>query len=96
MSKSCWCVEFPPIIIPEEGKSCLCPACLKKKIQKKIDDLIENKEYNFIQSLGLPKAPQEDIDYYLNEDGLLVMTKWYHLRRGSCCENDCKHCAYKE
>jgi hypothetical protein len=23
-----------------------------------------------------------------------VMTKWAHLKRGYCCGNGCKHCAY--
>jgi len=33
-------------------------------------------------------------DYYFNQQGLLVMTKKYLLRRGYCCENGCKHCPY--
>lgn len=33
-------------------------------------------------------------DYYINEDGLLVMTKQYHLKRGFCCGNACLHCPY--
>jgi hypothetical protein len=32
-------------------------------------------------------------DYYL-ENGLLVFTKTYHLRRGHCCKNACRHCPY--
>ena len=28
------------------------------------------------------------------EDGLLVFTKEYHLKRGFCCKNGCKHCPY--
>lgn len=33
-------------------------------------------------------------DYYFNEQGLLVMTEAYHLQRGYCCGNKCKHCPY--
>ncbi len=33
-------------------------------------------------------------DYYLNEAGLLVFTAKYHLKRGYCCENGCRHCPY--
>jgi hypothetical protein len=33
-------------------------------------------------------------DYYFNEDGLMVFTEKYHLKRGYCCESDCKHCPY--
>lgn len=37
----------------------------------------------------------EEPDYYLNEDGLMVFTASYHLKRGYCCGNDCKHCPYE-
>ncbi len=33
-------------------------------------------------------------DYYLTEDGYVVFTAKYHLRRGQCCQNGCKHCPY--
>lgn len=32
--------------------------------------------------------------YYLNEEGLFVLTEKYHLARGYCCGNGCKHCPY--
>ena len=38
--------------------------------------------------------PQEGRDYYFNEQGLMVMTAAYHLRRGYCCGSGCKHCPY--
>lgn len=34
-------------------------------------------------------------DYYLNAEGYMVFTEQYHLRRGYCCGNGCKHCPYK-
>jgi hypothetical protein len=36
----------------------------------------------------------EGLDYYLNEEGLMVFTKSYLLRRGYCCETGCSHCPY--
>ncbi len=36
----------------------------------------------------------EGIDYYYNEQGYIVLTEAYHLERGSCCGNGCKHCPY--
>lgn len=33
-------------------------------------------------------------DYYFNENGLLVFTKEYHLKRGSCCGNGCINCPF--
>lgn len=34
-------------------------------------------------------------DYYINENGMRVFTEEYHLRRGWCCGNGCKHCAFE-
>ncbi len=36
----------------------------------------------------------EGEDYYFNEDGYVVLTEKYHLKKGSCCGNGCKHCPY--
>lgn len=33
-------------------------------------------------------------DYYINEQGYKVFTEKFHLKRGYCCKNGCKHCAY--
>jgi hypothetical protein len=38
--------------------------------------------------------PLEEGDYYFNEAGLMVFTAQYHLKRGFCCGNKCKHCPY--
>lgn len=35
-------------------------------------------------------------DYYFNEEGLMVFTAAYHLQRGYCCKNKCKHCPWKD
>ncbi len=35
----------------------------------------------------------EGLDYYY-EDGLMVLTARYLLRRGYCCGNGCRHCPY--
>jgi glyoxylate utilization-related uncharacterized protein len=32
-------------------------------------------------------------DFYI-EDGKYVFTEHYHLRRGNCCGNGCRHCPY--
>jgi len=41
---------------------------------------------------------KEGEDYYIDEQGLVVFTEAYHLKRGKCCESDCRHCpfGYKE
>jgi hypothetical protein len=37
----------------------------------------------------------ENEDYYM-ENGLMVLTARYLLRRGYCCEQGCRHCPYPE
>ncbi len=37
---------------------------------------------------------KEGDDYYFNDDGLMVFTEVYHLKRGYCCKNKCKHCPW--
>jgi len=41
-----------------------------------------------------PKQENTAPDYYF-ENGLMVMTESYHLKRGYCCGNKCKHCPYQ-
>lgn len=36
----------------------------------------------------------EGLDYYV-EDGLLVFTAHFLMKRGYCCESGCRHCPYK-
>jgi hypothetical protein len=55
-----------------------------------------------LEKLSVPESaqaspapePLEPEDFYM--DGpYLVFTAAYHLRRGSCCKSDCRHCPYK-
>lgn len=36
----------------------------------------------------------EKIHYYL-ENGKIVFTEQYHINRGFCCGNKCRHCVYE-
>jgi hypothetical protein len=33
-------------------------------------------------------------EFYLSPEGFIVFTEKYHLKRGYCCQNGCKHCPY--
>ncbi|WP_255696449.1 DUF5522 domain-containing protein [Solitalea lacus] len=33
-------------------------------------------------------------DYTINENGLMVFTRQYHLKRGYCCKNQCLNCPW--
>jgi hypothetical protein len=37
--------------------------------------------------------PLEPGDFYM-ENGFMVFTEAYHLKRGYCCESGCRHCPY--
>jgi hypothetical protein len=37
---------------------------------------------------------EEGLDYYFNEEGMMVLTAHYLLNRGYCCGNGCKHCPF--
>ncbi|HCW09159.1 MAG TPA: hypothetical protein DGG95_17520 [Cytophagales bacterium] len=36
---------------------------------------------------------KEGEDFYF-ENGLMVFTEKFHLKRGYCCGNGCRHCPY--
>ncbi len=40
-------------------------------------------------------TPQPGRDYYTDELGRVVFTAEYHLRRGYCCGNGCRHCPFR-
>lgn len=37
---------------------------------------------------------KEGIDFYYNENNLMVLTEEFLLKRGKCCKGGCKHCPY--
>lgn len=47
-----------------------------------------------MKNLKQPQMLKEGIDYYLNEEGLMVLTEKYHQDRGYCCGNGCRHCPF--
>ncbi|GAA3974032.1 hypothetical protein GCM10022407_19760 [Hymenobacter antarcticus] len=51
---------------------------------------------SFVVSMPAP-APQplQPGDFYYTPEGYLVFTEQYHRRRGSCCQNSCRHCPWK-
>lgn len=39
-------------------------------------------------------APEENNPYYYEENGLVVFTEAFLLKRGFCCGRGCRHCPY--
>ena len=60
-------------------------------------DSRENTNVDQIPRTTTPQLPPglEPEDYYL-EGPYVVFTAAYHLKRGSCCGSNCRHCPYKE
>ena len=82
----CWCVDvkFPEELlarVPVElrNKVCVCRKCVTQ----------------FHRENSLVKTPLKPMagDFYF-ENGLVVFTAAYHLRRGYCCGSNCRHCPY--
>jgi len=84
----CWCesVNFPPELlqrVPMEARNraCLCRDCA----------MTFHREQSATGRLAVVPG-----DYYIDADGMMVFTATYHLRRGYCCDHDCRHCPYRE
>lgn len=44
--------------------------------------------------MNLSSQNLEPDDFYKSEDGYIIFTEKYLLKRGYCCKNGCKHCPY--
>ncbi|MBL1279188.1 MAG: hypothetical protein COA33_002905 [Fluviicola sp.] len=40
------------------------------------------------------KSKLDPEDFYNSPEGYIIFTEKYHLKRGYCCKNNCKHCPY--
>ena len=49
---------------------------------------------NYLDDAYTPPPLKEGTDYYLDPNGYRVFTEAYHLNRGYCCGNGCRHCPY--
>lgn len=41
-----------------------------------------------------PKEDKDDNKDFYWENGLMVFTAAFHLKRGYCCKSGCRHCPY--
>jgi hypothetical protein len=81
----------------ENAQACHCQKCLALLAGKTINSRLDSSTPE--QALSLASLHRSDttlvenIDYTI-EAGKLVFSRWYHLKRGSCCGNSCRHCPY--
>lgn len=56
-----------------------------------------NASNDWIQQLYVQETTKKspEPDFYKDENGRFVMTESFHLKRGSCCGSQCKHCPYE-
>ncbi len=96
-NKTCWCIAFPAIMPAEFEQNCRCPSCLAKAMADKIELAIQTQTLDEMLALARQYRGQtgllEHVDYTIEAPDY-VFSKWYHLKRGSCCGNGCRNCPY--
>ncbi len=97
--KGCWCEAFPAIMPADYSRDCLCKDCLSKTISENIEAYILSTPFEELiktaEKYRGDNTLHEHIDYTI-ENGKYVFSKWYHLKRGYCCGNDCRNCSYQQ
>jgi len=94
---ACWCKALPPLISVAFDQDCRCRACLTQAIVERIS--VSSNTHSTAAMVDMarpyfnPDQLIEDIDYTI-EQGNYVFSAWYHLKRGACCGNGCRHCPY--
>lgn len=63
--------------------NCLCINCLKELNTLTFEATKHDIKGGLIENL-----------HYYWENGLMVFTEFYHISKGKCCKNGCRHCAY--
>lgn len=91
--KHCSTCAVDMICGSDEGK-CWCMAYTP------LADIVEGEdclcEACLKEAIAKSDATEESVkeaDYYI-ENGFYVFTRSYHLKRGWCCKNGCRHCPY--
>ena len=95
----CWCEQanVPAHVLrflaeKQPDPACLCRRCLTA---------LAHHARNLDEPAQILARVREEIathssndDFYLDELGRVVFTADYHLRRGYCCGNSCRHCPF--
>jgi hypothetical protein len=82
-------------LVADEDQDCLCPECLPTAIEQ----LERTRKFAAEANAGAPESclpsPLVAGEDYYSEGSAIVFTARYHLRRGYCCDNGCRHCPYR-
>jgi hypothetical protein len=92
----CWCHEIivPGHILNRLAADQIEPACLCRPCLETIARIARERDDTEAILAEVLKSVLTSADYYLDAAGNMVFTEAYHLKRGTCCENDCRHCPY--
>jgi hypothetical protein len=52
--------------------------------------------YTFIAAMKKDKQEINPTPLFYYENGLMVFTEAFHLKRGYCCNSGCRHCPYSK
>jgi hypothetical protein len=97
----CWCesVSIPPVVqryFAELGlgSACLCRSCLSALAHGAVEsNSAEHILTNVRAQVATTNWNQTD-DSYVDSSGRTIFTAAFHLKRGNCCGNGCRHCPY--
>lgn len=86
---SCSTIELSPQtrkFLTKTYFDCLCNNCLEEL----------NHKITRAEDFSFPVKKEEFIDgvHYYRQGNMWVFTELYHILKGSCCGNGCRHCAY--
>ena len=98
-TNACWCTSYPPLLSPNSDQDCLCPSCLGQVVSDRIDTELKLKNRKEIIHFASQYRQEGELIHHLDytiENGNYVFTKWFHLKRGSCCGNGCRNCPYSK
>lgn len=54
-----------------------------------------SEDWIFQENLKRVMLSKHDSNDFYIEDGKYVFTEQYHIDRGYCCGNNCRHCAFE-
>jgi hypothetical protein len=99
---ACWChaIAVPGEVLRQLAQEWVDPACLCRSCLETIARIsreLGSTEEILAEVRRIPSRATEVLgteDYYYDPDGRMVFTAAYHLKRGSCCENKCRHCPF--